>query len=66
MMSKKQQIDKKFTEALSELNGIGECPVNYCLSYVRGFMCANGKGEYLHEWEDALMLISLSLDEQLH
>lgn len=65
-MSKKAKIDKKFTEALTELSGVGECPVNYCLSYVRGFMRANGKEEYLHEWDDACMRIGLTIGEQIH
>ncbi|QGH63407.1 hypothetical protein [Serratia proteamaculans] len=65
-MSKKVKIDKKFTDALTELNSIGECPVNYCLSYVRGFMQANGKAEYLHEWDDACMRVGLTIGEQIH
>lgn len=65
-MSKKAKIDKKFTEALTELNSVGECPVNYCLSYVRGFMQSNGKSEYLHEWDDACMRVGLTIGEQIH
>ncbi|NWC63723.1 hypothetical protein [Cedecea sp. P7760] len=65
-MSKKKLAEKKFCEAMELLNKAGECPVNYCLSYVRGFMCSDGSNDYLHEWDDACMRIKLTEGEQIH
>lgn len=63
---RKKLAEKKFCEAMEALGKSGEDPVNYCLSYVRGFMCAEGKGEYLHEWDDACMRLTMSEGEQIH
>ncbi|EBF9277674.1 hypothetical protein FH878_18675 [Salmonella enterica] len=51
-MMRKKQAEKLFCDAMDALAKVGESPLNYCLSYARGFMAAENKKEYLHEWED--------------
>ncbi|EDT4120249.1 hypothetical protein AOU33_004593, partial [Salmonella enterica subsp. enterica serovar Uzaramo] len=50
-MMRKKQAEKLFCDAMDALAKVGESPLNYCLSYARGFMAAENKKEYLHEWE---------------
>ncbi|ELE3279018.1 hypothetical protein RLQ86_004701, partial [Salmonella enterica subsp. enterica serovar Tucson] len=52
--------------AMDALAKVGESPLNYCLSYARGFMAAENKTEYLHEWEDGTMRLKVSDGEQVH
>lgn len=58
-MSKKRVADKKFLEALKAINESGESAVNYCLSYVRGQMDAQGNKHLRHDWDDSYMSIDL-------
>ncbi|HGY1466837.1 TPA: hypothetical protein ACNVLA_003749 [Klebsiella aerogenes] len=66
MTSKKKIADKKFQEAMTAVHNAGEDRVNYCLSFIRGYLDSIGKTEMLHEWDDACMRIKLSAGEQLH
>lgn len=61
----KAEADELFMQAISAISAAGESPVNYALSYIRGFMTAEGSQEYLHEWEDGVMRCRLA-DEQIH
>jgi hypothetical protein len=65
-MSKKSKAEKKFLESLDMLQAAGECPVNYALSYVRGYMKGHNAFDYLHEFEDGCMRIRLNENEQIH
>lgn len=49
-----------------EVRRWGRMSMNYCLSYARGFMAAENKKEYLHEWEDGTMRLKVSDGEQVH
>lgn len=66
MTSKKKIADKKFQEAMQAVHAAGEDRVNYCLSFIRGYLNSVGKTEMLHEWDDACMHIKLSDGEQIH
>lgn len=63
---RKKQAEKLFCDAMDALAKVGESPLNYCLSYARGFMAAENKKEYLHEWEDGTMRLKVSDGEQVH
>ncbi|WP_223173855.1 hypothetical protein, partial [Salmonella enterica] len=65
-MMRKKQAEKLFCDAMDALAKVGESPLNYCLSYARGFMAAENKKEYLHEWEDGTMRLKVSDGEQVH
>lgn len=65
-MMRKKQAEKLFCDAMDALAKVGESPLNYCLSYARGFMAAENKTEYLHEWEDGTMRLKVSDGEQVH
>ncbi|MFV6998982.1 hypothetical protein ACNPLN_06755 [Klebsiella pneumoniae] len=66
MTSKKKIADKKFQEAMLAVHNAGEDRVNYCLSFIRGYLESIGKTEMIHEWDDACMRIKLSEGEQIH
>lgn len=66
MTSKKKIADKKFQEAMLAVHAAGEDRVNYCLSFIRGYLESTGKAEMIHEWDDASMRIKLSASEQIH
>lgn len=66
MTSKKKIADKKFQEAMQAVHAAGEDRVNYCLSFIRGYLDSKGKTEMLHEWDDACMRIKLSVGQQIH
>ncbi len=40
---RKKQAEKLFCDAMDALAKVGESPLNYCLSYARGFMAAENK-----------------------
>lgn len=65
-MSNKKVADKKFQDAMQAVHEAGEDRVNYCLSFIRGYMESTGKNEMLHECDDACMRIKLSSGEQIH
>lgn len=65
-MMRKKLAEKKFCEAMEALTLAGESPVNYCLSYVRGYMHSEHQADYLHEWDDGCMRLSMTEGDQLH
>lgn len=65
-MMRKKQAEKLFCDAMDALAKVGESPLNYCMSYARGFMAVENKTEYLHEWEDGTMRLKVSDGEQVH
>lgn len=66
MTSKKEMAVKKFQDAMQAVSAAGEDRINFCLSFVRGYMDGAGETEMLHEWDDACMRIKLSSGEQIH
>lgn len=66
MTRKKKIADKKFQEAMQAVHAAGEDRVNYCLSFLRGYLESKGETEMIHEWDDACMRIRLSANEQIH
>lgn len=62
----KKQADKLFVKAMTAVHEAGEDRINYCLSFVRGYLESENKAEMLHEWEDASMRVKLTLGEQIH
>ncbi|EOC0832075.1 hypothetical protein ACI07J_003764 [Cronobacter sakazakii] len=62
----KKQADKLFVKAMTAVHEAGEDRINYCLSFVRGYLEIENKAEMLHEWEDASMRVKLTLGEQIH
>ncbi|EHB3482540.1 hypothetical protein J4L45_004826 [Salmonella enterica subsp. enterica serovar Newport] len=49
---RKKQAEKLFCDAMDALAKVGESPLNYCLSYARGFMAAENKTEYQQKLKD--------------
>lgn len=48
------------------IHAAGEDRVNYCLSFVRGYLDSVGKTEILHEWDDETMRVKMTIGEQVH
>ncbi|WP_336683256.1 hypothetical protein [Enterobacter cloacae] len=48
------------------VHAAGEDRVNYCLSFVRGYLDSVGKTEMLHEWDDGTMRVKMIIGEQVH
>ena len=62
----KKKADKLFQEAMMAVHEAGEDRVNYCLSFVRGYLDSEGKTEMLHEWDDGTMRVKMTIGEQVH
>lgn len=62
----KKKADKLFQEAMMAVHAAGEDRVNYCLSFVRGYLDSTGKTEMLHEWDDGTMRVKMTIGEQVH
>ncbi|WP_313327739.1 hypothetical protein [Enterobacter oligotrophicus] len=65
-MMNKKKADKLFQEAMMAVHAAGEDRVNYCLSFVRGYLDSVGKTEILHEWDDGTMRVKITIGEQVH
>lgn len=62
----KKKADKLFQEAMMAVHAAGEDRVNYCLSFVRGYLASTGNTEMLHEWDDGTMRVKMTIGEQVH
>lgn len=59
-MTRKSQAEDKFAEAIEMMYRTGIDPLNYLLSYVSGYMDAKQCDEYIHNFENRRMTITLS------
>ena len=59
-MARRSKAEDKFAEALDMMHRTGIDPLNYMLSYVMGFMEAKQRDEYVHNFEQRRMTITLS------
>ena len=59
-MARLSKAEQKYTEAIQMLRNSGADPLDYALSYVMGNMDTKRLTEYVHEFEEKRVTVTLS------